>query len=97
MYVGGDFTTIKNTARTRVARLNATNGNVVTAFTANTVGRVSEMRDRAERLPPARRWRDHDASTVSRRPAIASLDPTTGALQPWAATGIVPRVPTQGL
>ena len=50
VYVGGDFTTIKNTAQ-RIAKLNNTNGNVVTAFNASSDKRITEKRDRAERHP----------------------------------------------
>ena len=97
VYVGGDFTTIKNTARQRIAKLNTTNGNVVTAFTADTVGQAHHReRDRAERVSLARRGRDHDVSTAVSQPAIASVNPTTGALMPWAATGIVPRLANGG-
>ena len=91
VYVGGDFTTIKNTARTRVAKLNATNGNVVTAFNATADKR--SHRERASRrtaTASSSAARSRRGQRRARRPAIASLNPTTGALMPWAATGIAP-------
>src|SRR3954469_324965 len=95
VYVGGDFTTIKNVAKTRVAKLNATNGDVVTAFTANADARVSEM---AIAPNGTRVLFGGEITTVNgvSQPAVASVSPTTGALQPWAATGVLPRLPTQG-
>src|SRR3954449_3591499 len=80
VYVGGDFTTIKNVAKTRVAKLNTTNGDVVGAFTANADARVSEM---AIAPNGTRVLFGGEITTVNgvSQPAIASVSPTTGALQ----------------
>jgi hypothetical protein len=90
VYVGGDFTNIKNTARQRVAKLNTTNGDVVTAFNAS-----SDKRIAASAIAPdgSRVLIGGENDVINGQPqaAIASLNPTTGALMPWAATGIVPR------
>ena len=94
VYVGGDFTTIKNTARQRIAKLNATNGNVVTAFTANADKRVGEsaLAPNGSRLIMGG---ELDTTNGTVTPGVVSLNPTTGAMMPWAANGIMPR-PTVG-
>ncbi len=79
MYVGGDFTTIKNTARTRIAKLNTTNGNVVTAFDASSDKRITE----SALAPDGSRLLvggENDVINGQPQAAIASLNPTTGAL-----------------
>ena len=90
VYVGGDFTNVKNTARTRVAKLNTTNGNVVTAFNASSDKRITE----SVIAPASNRLLiggENDVINGQPQAGIASLDPTTGALMPWASTGIMPR------
>ena len=95
LYVGGDFTTIKGVARTRVAKLNPTNGNVDTSFVASVDGRP-----RASALAPdgSRYFIGGGFQTVNGTlyGAMASLDPTTGAIMPWASIGIVGRIATGG-
>ncbi len=94
VYIGGDFATVGGVARSRIAAVNPTTGALLTAFTTSADGRVYTI----------------EASTAASRVliggvfdnvngvlqgGIASLNPTTGALMPWAATGISPR-PAQG-
>jgi hypothetical protein len=94
VYVGGDFTTIKGTARQRIAKLNATNGNVVTAFNASSDKRIAEsaLGPNSNRLIVGG---ENDVVNGVTQGAVASLNTTTGALMPWAATGVAPR-PAQG-
>ncbi len=95
VYVGGDFTSIKNTARTRLAKLNTTNGNVVTAFNASSDKRITEsaLATDGSRLIVGG---ENDVINDQPQPAVASLDPTTGALMPWLATGVAPRASAGG-
>jgi chitodextrinase len=90
IFVGGAFTTIKNVARSRIASLNPTNGNVNTGFTASLDDRprASIVAPDGSRLIVGGAFQTVNGAT---QPAIASLDPATGAMRPWAATGIVPR------
>ncbi len=95
VFVGGDFTSIKNTARTRLAKLNTTNGNVVTAFDASSDKRITE----SAIAPDGSRvivGGENDVINGQPQAAVASLDPTTGALEPWAATGQAPRASNGG-
>lgn len=90
VYVGGDFTTIKGVNRTRIARLSPTTGNVVTSFNASSDGRISE----SALAPDGSRLLVGGENGIvdgQNQPAIASLDPNTGSLRQWQATGIVPR------
>lgn len=95
VYVGGDFTSIKNTARTRIAKLNTTNGNVVTAFNASSDGRISEsvIAPDGSRVLVGGENNNVDGQLQG---GVASLNPTTGALEPWAATGVSPRLAQGG-
>ena len=95
VYVGGDFTIIKNVNRTRLARLSATSGNVSATFTASSDKRITE----SAIAPDGSRvlvGGENDVINGQPQAAIASLDPTTGALRPWAATGIAPRMANGG-
>ena len=90
LYVGGDFTTIGGQSRSRIASVNRSTGAVNTAFNASADGRV-----RALAVAPdgSRVLMGGPIDNVNGAPqaAIASLNPTTGAMLPWAATGVVPR------
>ena len=95
VYIGGDFTTVKGTARQRIAKLNTTNGNVVTAFNATSDKRITE----SAIAPDGSRvlvGGENDVINGLPQAAIASLDPTTGATRPWAATGQAPRLANGG-
>ncbi len=95
VYIGGDFTTVKGTARQRIAKLNSTNGNVVTAFNASADKRVAEsaLGPNSNRLIIG-----GEVDVVNGLPqaGVASLNPTTGATMPWAATGVSPRLANGG-
>jgi hypothetical protein len=95
LYVGGDFTTIKSSAQTRLAKLSLTTGTVDTGFTASVDSRVRTI------AVPADGSRvliggAFDTVNGATQGAVASLDPDTGAVRPWASTGIVPR-PANGV
>ncbi len=90
VYVGGDFTTINGATAMRVASVNPTTGVRNAGFTGSL-----DARPRASALSP-----DGASYVIGGtfqvvngviQPAVASLDPTTGATRPWAATGMVPR------
>ncbi len=95
VYVGGDFTTIKNVNRTRLARLSTQNGDVSATFTASSDKRITE----SAIAPDGSRvlvGGENDVVNGQPQAGIASLDPTTGALRPWAATGVSPRLANGG-
>jgi Concanavalin A-like lectin/glucanases superfamily/Domain of unknown function (DUF5122) beta-propeller len=90
VYVGGDFKNIKGVARTRIARLSPTSGDVNTTFDASSDKRISE----SALAPDGSRLLvggENDVIDGADQPAIASLDPTTGARRTWLATGVAPR------
>lgn len=91
VYVGGDFTTIKGVAKQRIARLNPTNGDVVAGFTANSDARIAESALSADGNYLLMGGENNTINNQIQG-GIASLNPTTGAVRPWAATGIIPRV-----
>ncbi len=95
VYVGGDFRNIKGVVRTRLARLNTTNGNVVTQFNASSDKRISEsaLAEDGSRLLVGG---ENDVINGQSQAAIASLDPSTGALRQWRATGVAPRLANGG-
>jgi hypothetical protein len=95
LYVGGDFTTLKNTSQNRMAKVSLTTGNVDTAFTASVDSRVRVITV----APDGSRvliGGAFDTVNGATQGAVASLDPNTGAVLPWASTGIVPR-PANGI
>ena len=94
VYLGGDFNTVKSTSRTRLAKVSASSGNVDTSFNAPVDGRVLSIKSapNGSRVIIAGAF---DNVNNALQGAVASLNPTTGATMPWAATGIVPR-PAQG-
>ncbi len=91
VYVGGDFHTIKGVARQRIARLSTSSGNVSSTFDASSDGRISEsaLSPDGSRLLVGG---ENDKINGVDQPAIASLDPTTGARHTWLATGTAPRI-----
>jgi hypothetical protein len=94
VYIGGDFSTVNGVARSRIAALDPATGALRAAFTATADGRVYaiEASTAANRVLIGGAF---DNVNGVLQGGIASLDPTTGALMPWAATGISPR-PAQG-
>ncbi|PZM95960.1 MAG: laminin G, partial [Actinobacteria bacterium] len=92
VYLGGDFTAVNGARRPHLAALHPRTGAVLSSFTAAT-----DRRAVAIVLAPdgSRLLIGGSFTTVNGRDqnAIASLDPVTGELRPWAATGIVPNRP----
>ncbi len=86
LYAGGDFTSIGGRTKARLAALNATTGAVATGFTADLDGRPHTM---AVDVSLRRLLVGGVFTSVNGAPhaAIASLDTTSGAAQPWAADG----------
>jgi hypothetical protein len=95
VWVGGDFTSVKGVARTRLARLSTTNGNVSTQFDASSDKRITEsaIAPNGTRLLVGG---ENDVVNGQPQEAIASLDPTTGELEEWQATGVAPRLANGG-
>jgi hypothetical protein len=84
VYVGGDFATINGVSKSRFASLNATTGAVNTGFTAGLDSRPSAI----EIVPDGSRVLVGGNFTTVNGAAnagMASVNPTTGALQTWAA------------
>ncbi len=77
VYVVGNFTSIGNQSRSRVARVRISDGQVVTTFNAGTVS--GQVRDAA--LRDGRLWIGGAFTHVGGRAqrALATLNPTTGA------------------
>jgi hypothetical protein len=93
VYLGGTFGTINGVAHKDLAAVNATTGALLTTFTATAGGQV-----RALALPAdgSRLLAAGDFNTIGSQPqhGIASLDPATGALEPWAANGVLTNTST---
>ncbi|MFN0284688.1 MAG: hypothetical protein ACKVZ6_22280 [Kineosporiaceae bacterium] len=86
LYAAGDFTSIGGRNKVRLAALNATTGAVATGFTADLDGRPHTL---AVDVSLRRLLVGGVFTSVNGAPhaAIASLDTTSGAAQPWAADG----------
>jgi hypothetical protein len=78
VYVGGAFTTISGSAKTRLARLNITTGAPVAGFSASANGVVYDLKLVNNRLFVAGAFTSING--VSRR-GLAELSPTTGAVR----------------
>lgn len=81
VYVGGGFSTIGGVSRSRVAQVRVSDGAVVSTFNAGTInGNVRDLALRGGRL-----WVAGAFTHVAGRsqPALATLDPTTGAFSPY--------------
>jgi hypothetical protein len=84
VYVGGDFTTVNGVAKSRLASLNATTGAVNAGFTANLDNRaytIDIVPDASRVLVGGNFTRVNGAANAG----LASVNPTTGALQTWSA------------
>ncbi|MCC6226451.1 MAG: hypothetical protein IT195_08600 [Microthrixaceae bacterium] len=90
LYVGGDFTTLKNTTQTRMAKVSPANGAVDTGFSASFDGRVRTIAvaPNNSRVIVGGTF-DNTNSVI--QGGVASLDPSSGTIMPWASTGIVAR------
>ncbi len=94
VYAGGDFLWMNGQARTRLAALNPTTGANVPTFAATVSGRINAGAVAANNSRLLIGGVFDQVNGVDQG-GVASLDPITGALRPWAATGIAPR-PLQG-
>lgn len=90
LYVGGDFTTLKNTSQSRMAKVDPSTGAVDTGFVASVDGRVRTIAvpDNGSRVIIGGTFDTVNGATQG---GVASLDPDTGTILPWASTGIVAR------
>lgn len=79
VYVGGAFTTVNGVARRRIAELDATTGQVVTAFKANANDWVWDTE-----LSRGKLYLGGAFTTIGggAQQGLAAVDPTTGALLP---------------
>jgi PKD repeat protein len=86
VYVAGNFTSIGGVARSRVARVRIADGTVVSTFNAGTIS--GTIRDLA--LSNGRLWLAGAFTHVNgnRQPALAVVDPTTGAFRPYMGLAI---------
>jgi hypothetical protein len=87
LYVGGEYTTVGGRAKARLAAVSATTGAVQTGFTAALDARPSTL---VVDTSLNRLLVGGSFTTVNGQPspAIASVDATTGAVQPFAAAGV---------
>jgi hypothetical protein len=89
VYLGGTFGKVDNVAHKDLAAVTAGTGSLVTAFTATADNEVASLAVPADgsRLLAAGTF-----NTLGGQPhhAIGSLDPATGAPEPWAATTVLP-------
>jgi hypothetical protein len=86
VYLGGDFLSVNGTSRTRIAAVDATTGALVAGFsaTANDSVEVITPTNNGSRLLIGGIFTSVSGSPNSTQRKLASLDPVTGALQPWA-------------
>ncbi|ACY96601.1 PKD domain-containing protein [Thermomonospora curvata] len=77
LYVGGTFTSVGGASTSRLVRINATTGQVISSFSVQTNGRVRDLR-----LANGRLYVAGDFTHVNgvSRPALAAVNPNTGAL-----------------
>lgn len=90
VYLGGTFTKVNNVADQRIAAVNTTTGALVPGFAgsaSNEVGAIAVAPDNSRVIIVG------SFNTVDGQPlhGSASLSPTTGALEPWAANGVLPN------
>lgn len=92
VYLGGTFTTINNVAHRALAAVNTTTGALVTGFTATAGGEVASMALPAD---GSRLLVTGDFSTLAGQSihGIGSLNPATGAVEPWATNDILLNTP----
>jgi hypothetical protein len=90
VYLGGLFTLIHSTSHPYVAAVNTTTGGLQTAFTATADGIV----DALALAPDGSRLLvggDYETLAGVSQHGMGAVDPTTGAMEPWAATAASPR------
>ena len=97
VYLGGNFLKLGSTPRTRLATVSAISGNPLAtgpqpgnplpnwAATADAVVHDIEVTADHSRVVIAGEFNRVSGSPFNTQRSIASLDPTTGALQPWAS------------
>jgi Concanavalin A-like lectin/glucanases superfamily len=89
VWAGGDFGTIRGVAKARLASLNATTGALNTGFVADLDARANtiELAPDGSRLLVGGNFKTVNGAPPS---GMASLNPATGAVQPWAANDTFP-------
>jgi hypothetical protein len=89
LYASGDFTTIRGVTKGKMASLDAGTGAVNTGFTADLDARANTLlvAPDASRLLIGGNFSSVNGAAPS---GIASVDPATGAVQPWAANNTFP-------
>lgn len=87
VYVGGEFSLLGTTPRTRLAALDATTGAVSTTWLASADAMVHDLQFSIDgsRLFAGGLFTSVSGSLGFTQRRLTSLDPITGALQPWAS------------
>jgi hypothetical protein len=87
VYLGGEFTALGTTTRLRLAAVDAATAAVSTTWLASADLAVHDMSFTVDgsRLIVGGAFQTVSGSTGNAQRRIASLDPLTGALQPWAS------------
>ena len=86
VYLGGDFLTVAGAARSRLVAVNTSSGAALPTWpaTANDEVDTIEIAPDGSRVLVGGRFTSISGSPGQEQRKIASLHPTTGALQPWA-------------
>ncbi len=87
VYLGGEFTALGTTTRLRLAAVDAATADISTTWLASADLTVHDMSFTVDgsRLIIGGAFQSVSGSTGNTQRRIASLDPLTGALQPWAS------------
>jgi hypothetical protein len=92
IYLGGMFTAVDGVAHQGLAAVSATTGALLPAFGATAVGDVAQMAVAPDlsRLIIVGSFSTLDGQALH---GSASLNPVTGAVEPWAAAPLLPDLP----
>lgn len=83
IYVGGEFTTVNGTSRSRIAALNASDGSVISTFNPRVGGTVRALAVSADTVYAGGIFSNVGSASRSRLAAFRASD---GALLPWSPT-----------